>query len=1220
MKTRAGIIIALLAFVVLAGTTTTALAAQPWWKLYIDTAPAILQPGQAKDEVQEITVSATGGSFEVKSELAGTGLSHGFAWNATHREVQEGFEEMFGKGNVEVPSGQGNEAGSDPYKIIWKGTLADYTIPPLRLFGGLTGGRSEPKANQTFAKVVSKGRSDAMLVLTAANLGDTDLTGPVTISAKLPSGLTALPEVAGGGGLGAYEPLTCSATALSCTYDLKTTPFEVVKMFIPVNLNASARSGEVVELFVSGGNAPPAMASRAITVGGTPASFGVEDYEMAPEEEGGAPATQAGSHPFQLTTTLTLNQRIFSHGKGTAGASYAPEPAEAAKDLVFKLPPGLVGNPTSFPQCPVQQFVKSFATVDECPDDTAIGVASVQIEVPGVIPFATYVVPLFNLTPSVGEPARFGFEVENVPVFLDTSVRTGGDYGVTVKASNVTQTAIFVGSRVTFWGVPGDPRHDSQRGWSCVADGFWEPRFGVPCAPLAEHSPQSFLELPTSCTGPLQTSVEADSWQQEGSFVSSAPSVALPSLDGCNQLPFNPSISVAPDGQAGSTPTGLTVGIHVPQEVSLDGEGVGEADVKETTVALPAGVALNPAAADGLQACSEGQVALSVDVEASCPEASKVATLEIKSPLLPNPLTGEAYLAAQNANPFGSLVALYLVARDPVSGTLIKLAGEVQPNPLTGQLVSTFKNTPQLPFEDLKLHFFGGDRAPLSTPALCGSYTTAALIAPWSGNTPAEPSSTFDVTSGPNGSSCQNPLPFAPSLTSGSPNINAGSFTSLTTTITREDGQQNIQSVQLHYPPGLSGVLAGVKLCPEAQANAGTCGPESKIGSTIVSVGLGGDPHSVTGGEVFLTEKIAGSPMDAPFGLSIVNPAVAGPYNLGKVIVRATIEVDPHTSALTITTDSSGPYAIPHILDGIPLQIKHVNVTVERPGFTFNPTDCNKQAITGKIGSSEGASASVSTPFQVTNCAALKFEPKFTASTSGKTSKAKGASLSVKLTYPKTAQGTEANIAKVKVDLPKQLPSRLTTLQKACTAEQFEANPAGCPSASVVGHAKAITPILPVPLEGPAYFVSHGGEAFPSLIVVLQGYGVTVDLVGTTFISKAGITSSTFKQVPDVPVGTFELTLPEDKYSALAANGNLCAPTTTVAVKKKETIKVDGRKKTVTRKVKEAKPETLAMPTAFVAQNGMEIHESTAIAVTGCAKVKKTKKEKTRRAAARRKK
>jgi hypothetical protein len=1159
---------------------------KPWWELSVDSAPAVLRTGQATDEVQEVTVSATGGSFTLITEAFPIdeliGSRHTFEWDATHQEVQKGLEEMYGAGNVEVPSGQGNAAGGDPYRIIWKGEFADHSLLPLRVDGGtnsghdpsLSGGREE-----VLVKEVTKGRSDATLILTAANMGDADLAGPVKIAAKLPSGLTPV-SIHGSGGFGDFTRLECSLGALSCTYEGSTVPDGEVQLIIPVNVSADAKTGEPVELLISGGNAPPAKASRGVVVGSAPPAFGAENYEMTAEEEGGASDTQAGSHPFQLTTTLMLNAQFYEN---VNYGELRPDPTGQPKNLVFKLPPGLVGNPTQFPQCTAAQFDDTLKGdgLSECGPETAVGVAAITITGPGKRS-ETPIVPVFNLTPSAGEPARFGFTILRTPIYLNTSVRTGDDYGVTVTVANTTQTVTFVSSRVTFWGVPGDPRHDGERGWSCVEDEHKAPQTGTPCVATHAKQPPPFLELPTSCTGPMQTTMEVDSWEQQDSFSSTLPTSALPSLDGCNALPFSPSISVAPDGQAGSTPTGLTVGIHVPQQISLDGEGLGEADVKETTVALPTGVALNPAAADGLQACSEAQVALSVDSEASCPEASKVATLEIKSPLLVNPLTGEAYLAAQNANPFGSLVAMYLVAKDPVSGTLIKLAGEVQPNPLTGQLVSTFKNTPQLPFEDLTLHFFGGDRAPLGTPALCGAYTTTASIAPWSGNQPAEPSSTFDVTSGPNGSSCQNPLPFAPSLTSGSPNINAGSFTPLTTTITREDGQQNIQSVQLHYPPGLSGVLAGVKLCPEAQANAGTCGPESKIGSTIVSVGLGGDPYSVTGGEVFLTEKIAGSPVDAPFGLSIVNPAVAGPYNLGKVIVRATIEVDPHTSALTITTDSSGPYAIPHILDGIPLQIKHVNVTVERPGFTFNPTDCDKQAITGTIGSSEGASAPVSTPFQVTNCAALKFAPKFAVSTSGKTSKAKGASLSVKLTYPKTPQGTEANIARVKVDLPKQLPSRLTTLQKACTAKQFEANPAGCPSASVVGHAKAITPILPVPLEGPAYFVSHGGEAFPSLIVVLQGYGVTVDLVGTTFISHAGITSSTFKTVPDVPVGSFELILPEGKFSALAANGSLCKSAS-----------------------------KLAMPTAFVAQNGMEIHQSTAIGVTGCARVKSlTRKQK----------
>jgi hypothetical protein len=568
--------------------------------------------------------------------------------------------------------------------------------------------------------------------------------------------------------------------------------------------------------------------------------------------------------------------------------------------------------------------------------------------------------------------------------------------------------------------------------------------------------------------------------------------------------------------------------------------------------------------------------------------------VKIKTPLLPNPLEGATYLAAQNANPFGSLIALYLYAEDPISGVRAKATGEVVENPVTGQLTAHFEGDPlfandpryagepeaqflpEVPFEDVELHFFGGDRAPLGTPAMCGSYTTKGTFSPWSGDGTTESSSEFQVVSGPNGSPCSRPLPFSPSLTAGTTSIQAGGFTPFTMTMSREDGNQNLQSIQLHMPPGMSGTLSAVKLCGEEQANAGTCGPESLIGHTVVSVGLGGDPFTVTGGQVFITGPYRG----APFGLSIVNPAKAGPFDLGNVVVRAKIEVDQSTAALTITSDDEGPYKIPSIIDGIPLQIKHVNVTVDRPNFTFNPTNCNPLAITGTLRSTEGASQALSVPFQATNCAVLAFKPKLAVSTSGKTSRANGASLTVKLSYP--AGPYDANISRVKVELPKALPSRLTTLQKACTAAVFEANPANCPAASIIGHAAATTPVLPVPLSGPAYFVSHGGEAFPSLIIVLQGYGVTVHLVGSTFISKSGITSSTFKTVPDVPVGTFELTLPQGPYSALTANTSLC----------------------------KAK---LAMPTEFVGQNGALIKTTTKIQVTGCPKAKKAAHKKAKR-------
>jgi hypothetical protein len=1075
----------------------------------------------------------------------------------------------------------------------------------------------------------------------ATNLGDAEVYGasaPVTITDELPPGLTAsVRSLYVDGRARQTTEATCSLSsphAVSCTFTGTLQAYEAVEVVIAVHVASSASSGEENEATVLGGGGQTVSARQPITVDGSPTPYGVENYELTPENEDGSLATQAGSHPFQLTTTIDLNR-----GAETVKAPnprLGPSVLALTKDLHFNLPPGLIGNPTPFPQCTSPAFSELSKTLSNnseegCPLNTVVGVAFVTVFEPKVAGFQSYPVPLFNLEPNVGEPARFGFVFRGVPVILDTSVRTGSNYGVVVSVNDISEAANFLSSKVTFWGVPGDTRHNQSRGFDCLNSVEYKKIFNTSCTPPpSEAHPAPLLTLPTSCTGSLQTSVEADSWAQEGVFSSLEP-VFEESLDGCNKLAFSPSISVAPDGQAGSTPTGLTVGIHVPQEISLNATDLAEADVKDTTVTLPAGVQLSPSAADGLQACSNAQIGFTgvnpqsgtdefTPGEPSCPEASKIATVKIKSPLLPNALEGEVYLAApQNfsgpllENPFGSLVAMYLVAQDPVSGVLVKLPGKVTPDPVTGQIVSTFEDTPQLPFEELELHFFGSARAPLSTPALCGSYTTQMTVAPWSGNAPAESSSSFQIISGPNGAPCSDPLPFAPSLVSDTTNIQAGSFSPLTTTLSREDGQQNIQSVQLHYPPGLSGLLSGVKLCAEAEANAGTCGPESEIGETIVSVGLGNDPFTVTGGKVYITGPYEG----APFGLSIVNPAKAGPFDLQEgrpVVVRAKIEVNPTTAALTITTDPPGsPHAIPTIIDGIPLQIKHVYVNIDRPGFTFNPTNCDPTAITGAIDSAEGASLPVSVPFQVTNCASLKFTPKFTVSTRGKTSKANGASLTATVTYPNVPQGTDANIRSVKVDLPRRLVSRLSTLQHACIDTVFDQNPAACPAASAVGRARAITPLLPVSLEGPAYFVSYGSAKFPELVIVLQGDGVTIQLHSETFISKAGITSSTFKTVPDAPVGSFELTLGEGEYSALAANGNLCALTKTVTVKKKVKVKVHGKTKTVTRKVKQTKPESLVMPTAFVAQNGAVIHENTAIGVTGCpptrAKAKPAKKK-----------
>jgi hypothetical protein len=1072
------------------------------------------------------------------------------------------------------------------------------------------------------------------VVVTAENLGYTDADGaaePIVVEDALPGGLRVRrnskgkPEVLGmAGAFGGAGLLACSSPSpqeVRCTLEHALVPYEAIEVLIGVAVEPEAASTEENTVSVTGGGAVPKGIARPIAVGGV-TGFGVEDYEVIPEEEGGRSSTQAGVHPFQLTSVLTFDTSEL------APAEFEQMPGGFVKDLNFQLPPGLIGNPTPFAQCTDAQFNTQGkeGNENECGPQTAIGVVNVTLNIPGVGGLATHYVPLFNLTPLAGEPARFGFDASGFTTTLDVSVRTGSDYGVTVHVNNITQTAGVLSSKATFWGVPGDPRHDGQRGWACL-------EHRSTCGTLEEAEPPPFLSLPTSCSGPMRTTVQADSWAEPLPPEPFEPGLfeeyEIGGLDGCNRLQFNPEISVAPDVPDASSATGLTVDVHVPQTAALNPEGLAESTLRNTTVTLPAGVAINPSGADGLEACSEGLVGYlpgestppeelrftpskpgSVGSEGSeatlrpgvnfCPNASKIGTVKITTPLLPNPVQGAVYLADQNANPFGSLIAMYAVAEDPVSGTLVKLPFDVSLDPGTGRLVATSDNSPELPFETAEFHFFGGERAPLATPARCGAYTTQAALTPWSaaeGEPPHTASSTFDITSGPNGNSpCPGAsLPFSPRLTGGATNLNAGAFSPFTLTMSRSDGEQNLQSVEAKLPPGLSGVLSNVELCPEPQANEGECGPNSLIGETTVSVGVGGHPFSVSGGKFYLTGPYNGSggckvgeAGCAPFGLTFEVPAKAGPFDLERntqnpagedacdcVLVRGKIEINPLTAALTITSNPPGtPDAIPTSIEGIPLEIQHVNAITTRGDFQFNPTNCNKMEVTGTIHSSEHGTDQIGVPFQVTNCGDLKFTPKFKVSTSAHTSKADGASLTTSVIEPVGSLGTQANLTKVKVELPKQLPSRLTTLQKACTDKQFEANPAACPPESKVGYAKVITPLVPVPLEGPAIFVSHGGEAFPSLTMVLQGYGITIDLVGTTFISKASVTSTTFKTVPDQPFSSFQLTLPTGKYSALTALGNLCK-------------------------------EKLSIPTEFIAQNGAELKQSTKIGVTGCPKIKK---------------
>jgi hypothetical protein len=1100
--------------------------------------------------------------------------------------------------------------------------------------------------------VLSPG-GEGEVTLRATNIGDTATVGPVHLTDTLPAGLEVVEEEVEGqmvpavefvlvpasfgqrnlglnGGFIASLVHMCSLTGnqVSCSSEgafeefvFTLNPYE--DMEIRMKVKDEGPVGKLTNrIEVSGGEARATAIEPSIEVGTEAPTFGIEQSSLSvvPEEDDGTVDALAGSHPFQLTTSFNLRQNADPF-----------HPPGLPKDVSIELPAGVVGNATSLPQCSDHDFhenVHNSVTVNHCSAASVIGVASVTIDEPDTLKFDTLPVPVFNLVPEAGEPARFGFEAAGAVVTLDPSIRTGSDYGVTVSVHNLTQLAATLASTVTIWGTPGDSRHAASRGWGCLINEHYatESEGSVSCERSQGVEAKPFLTLPTICNVPFATTVSGDSWPIKETVLTEpvvhqfgpvgytlSEGTHEIELTGCDQLAFDPSMEAQLDTNEASSPAGITVRVRVPQ-VTEGADGRASSTIKDITVALPEGVSVNPASAGGLAACTESEVGFEGNDAATgvamfspslpanfCPEASKIATVEAVSPLLPatQHLVGALYLASQNANPFGSLIAFYMVMQNTESGVLVKLPGEVKLDPNTGRITATIKNVPPLPFEEAVVKFFGGSRAALASPTLCGQpseerYRTTASFAPWSGGEAIQSASGFGITSGPGGAPCPNAVgdqspttvPFAPKLKAGTAGLQAGGYTSIATHVERSDGEQEVGALSFRLPPGLAGVVASVVPCGETAADEGTCGPDSLIGQASVTVGVGTTPYQVNGGQVFLTGPYRG----APFGLSITSPAKAGPFDLGKgacdcIVVRASLSIDPHTTQVTVTTDSSGPNAIPRMLEGIPLKIRSIDATVNRPHFAFNPTNCEPMSITGDFASVLGASASATVPFQVANCARLGFAPKFSATVNGKWSKRDGVAFGVKLAYPQGSFGTQANIAKVKVVLPRQLPSRLSTLQEACLAKVFEADPTKCPAHSLVGHATVKTPVLPVPLTGSAYFVAEGGAQFPLLILVLKGDNVTVDVVGNTAI-KHGITTSTFKATPDVPFSSFELTLPQGPFSALGAFSNLCN-------------------------------QKLSMATEIVGQNGAVLTKPTKIAVTHCARPARAKSKSAKRHASR---
>jgi hypothetical protein len=993
---------------------------------------------------------------------------------------------------------------------------------------------------------------------------------------------------------------------------------------IAVKVEAEAPEGPASNRTrIEGGGAPNAVsASDPVVIGSASSGFGLARWDGWFSNANGTLDTQAGSVPYAATFSFDLNTLL----EGNSTGEVTPAGGEA-RNFEVSLPPGFVGNPQATVQCTHRQF-----DAEECPRESIVGDLE-PITANGINLHRL----VFNVVPQTGEPAEFAFTYEGISVFLDPVVRTGSDYGITTHVNNAPQRVV-IASMLTLWGVPDDPSHDPWRCGSTVGCNPGEGKLG----PHPALKP--FLRMPTSCGTPDSFGIgvsnwfdELDSFTEPIAFLTHNAEGHAAGLKECAKLPFEPGVQANPTTTATDSPSGLKFDLHIEQPedvkaIETAGETTGaepalhEADLKDATITFPAGLSVNPSEADGLEACSEAQVGftgfkeLNPTVEPGistpqfipepaiasgqeeeearqgmpgeprrCPNAAKLGTVEVNTPLIDHPLPGGIYLAKQGENPFGSLLALYITVYDPATGIVVKLPGKIEADPVTGQLSVSVEQNPQVPFEDFKISLFEGTRSPLTTPATCGTFSTTSSLTPWSSpEAPSvSPEGSFAITEAPGGGAC----PAAAGQEPNTPAFSAGTFTPIAGTyspfvldLSREDGSQQLRALNVTLPPGLIGKIAGIAQCPQAnieaaehrnglgqgalEATAPSCPASSEVGSA--HIGAGSDAPFYVTGHAYL----AGPYRGAPFSIVVITPAVAGPFDLGAVVVRSALFINPLTAQVTVQSD---PF--PTILDGIPLDLRGITVEITRSQFTLNPTSCSRMAVTGSsVGDS--SQAPLSSPFQVGGCTGLPFKPTFTVSTQGKASKAKGASLSVKL----TANPGEANVGKVDVQIPSQLPSRLSTLQKACTEAQFNTNPAGCPTASDVATATVHTPILNVPLTGPVYFVSHGGAAFPELVLVLQGEGVTIDLVGNTDI-KGKVTYSRFEAVPDAPFTSFELNAPQGPYSILGANVPASAKYSLCG-------------------------QTLTMPTVLTGQNGVVIKQNTKLTITGCPKT--TKKALTR--------
>jgi hypothetical protein len=1018
----------------------------------------------------------------------------------------------------------------------------------------------------------SPGSSDANeYILTATNVGAAPTTGEITLSANLPVGLTPAATSSG---------LSCNiiAQTVTCTTSAPLSPSSGLGVGIEVEV-ASLPNGSVLtsSAEVEGGGAASIQETATTTIDSSPAGFGFLAGNaglIAPLTDlDGSPVTQAGSHPYQFIVDVGFPSERPGNFDSLTGAGHL-------QDFILDLPRGMIGNPAVLPtRCTEAQLISQ--GTPGCPESSQVGTIAVLSNLGG-LPF-TYYHPLYSMVPPPGAPAAFSFDAVGAGIFphIIADVRSDSDFGLSAGVSDILALnyhSVF-GTQAQLWSDASSSSHDSVRG-NCIKSGD--------TCPADEPQTEAFFNLPTDCPGqPSVTRASATSWEEpdvvkEASYESADLSGNPTTVSGCNQLAYEPTITSTPTTNLAESPSGLDFHLHQPQDFGLD--GLATAVAKDITVTLPEGMTLNPAAADGIEGCDAEQIGLSTPIgqspahfskePPSCPQASKLGRLEVRTPVLaqynaeekverdpetgkpiPDPLFGSVYLAEPFDNPFDSLLAIYLTVEDEQAGIFAKVPGEITADPNTGQLVTTFSESPQLPLEDVDVHFYAGARAPLITPPLCSNHTTTTTMRPWS--TPevpdAHPSDSFETNASPSGGQCATSLgaaPNNPAFNAGTIDPQAGAYSPFVMKLTREDASQRLVGVEATLPPGLIGKLAGLAKCPEAQIAAAkarevvnqgavelaspSCPASSEVGTVDVSAGAGPTPLYVKA-----HAYMAGPYKGAPLSLAIITPAVAGPFDLGAVVTRVALELNPRNAQIHAVSDP-----IPTILEGIPLDVRGAFIKLDRPGFTLNPTSCDPMAIDALANTIPGQSASLRSPFQVGGCSGLGFKPKLLMRLKGGTKR--GAHPAFQATY--TPRPGDANVKNLVVRLPRSAFLDQGHIRTICTRVQFAAD--ACPAGAQYGAITAWTPLLEEPLQGPVYLRSSDNK-LPDLVFDLHG---VVDIEVATRIDsvKGGIRAS-IESAPDAPLTKVVLNMQGQKKGLIVNSRNICVG------KNRADVKLDGQ-------------------------------------------------------------